>query len=220
MHIKALLWAAFSLPVLSLSSPATGADALTWAHPHGSSNNVGFDLSLRQEPVTSAVPPLLANSTQSDIEKARAIVRYAIAQAAARNKARLENPSRNNYGLNPASTVSRRWQRRDDIEPHGATVAPPLLNVTDEMRKAAALVAEADAWADTKNGTLLRHKKRAAGSFWLGNLYHGGRWPFGDNPSDFTVFRDVTKYGAKGDGVTVSSSPSLSFERRGSWLTI
>lgn len=182
MHTKALFWAAFRLPVLSLFSPTTAADTLTWAHPLGSSNDVGFDLSSRQEPVTSGVPPLLANSILSDIEKARAIVRDAIAQAAARNKARLENPSRNNYGLSPASRVSQRW-RRDDIKPHEATVAPPPLNITDEMRKAAALVAEADAWADTKNGTLLRLKKRAAGSFWLENLYHGGRWPFGTTPA-------------------------------------
>jgi hypothetical protein len=157
MHAKSLFWAAFSLPVLSLLSPTTAADPLTmtWAHPRGSLHDVGFNLSPRQEPIDSGVPPLLANSTLSDIEKARTIVRDAIAQAAA-------------------------------------------------------LVAEADAWADTKNGTLLRLKKRAVGNFWLGNLYHGGRWPYGNNPSDFTVFRDVTKYGAKGDGITVSSSPRLS----------
>lgn len=141
-----------------------------------------------------AAPPLLRNATLSDVDAARAIVKAAIAEASKLNKARLDNPTRNQYSP---------YEPQGPARLRSTEVAPPLLNVTEEMRKAAALVAEADAWEALGNGTQKRHVKRA-GNFWLGSVGHRGKWPFGNNDADFEVFRDVTQYGAKGDGVTVS----------------
>lgn len=194
------IWAVLALPVLSSVVP------IRHSHLHQRDLYVNSLVPRQSNDTDGDAPPLLSNATVSDVEKARNIVKAAIAQAAIRNKARVDNPSRNNYALHPGSKIAAR-----DGED-----AVPLLNVTEEMRKAAALVAEADAYAETKNGTLRRHKKRA-GTFWLGQMAHVGSWPFGDNPSDFTVFRDVTdaKYGAKGDGVTVGSRfvPPSSFAK-------
>lgn len=46
--------------------------------------------------------------------------------------------------------------------------------------------------------------EKRSGSWWMGNMNRMGGWPWG-NSSSFKVFRDVTTYGAVGDGVTVSS---------------
>lgn len=154
-------------------------------------------------------PPLLANATISELERARAIVNAAIQQVAVHNKARLDNPTRNKYTLNPNTKISK----RED--------GPPLFNVTDEIAAAAALVAEADAYADLKNGTLRRGIDKRAGTYWMGSIARMGSWPFGGDSTYvvrvddvisvwnaltklFKVFRDVTKYGAVGDGVHVS----------------
>jgi hypothetical protein len=154
-------------------------------------------------------PPLLANATQTDIETARALVKTALQQVANHNKARLDKPLRNNYQLKPG-TKTTKMHRRDDEAGYG----PPLYNITDEIAAAAALIAEVDTYEDAKSsGTLRRRwgrmveKRNRASKFWLGNTKHVGSWPFGNNGDGFVVFRDVTdpKYGAKGDGVTVST---------------
>ncbi|WEW59950.1 hypothetical protein PRK78_005432 [Emydomyces testavorans] len=142
------------------------------------------------------VPSLLATASRSDVDRARAIVKAAIAQTSAHNKARLEKPARNQYSPYPGSRSQAQFSARGENP-------PPLFNVTEDIAKAAALVAEADAWAESKNGTVRSAKNQAqAGNFWLGQISHSGGWPFGKNGPDYKVFRDVTKYGAKGDGVT------------------
>src|SRR3977135_1235192 len=42
---------------------------------------------------------------------------------------------------------------------------------------------------------------QAASSYWLPNINHNGVSPY-NSDSSYVVFRDVTKYGAKGDGNT------------------
>lgn len=64
---------------------------------------------------------------------------------------------------------------------------PPLFNITDEIRKAAALVAEDDAYKDYKNGTSTMDTQKREGTFWLGRLSHAGKWPWGQNDADFKV---------------------------------
>ncbi|ORY10357.1 hypothetical protein BCR34DRAFT_588693 [Clohesyomyces aquaticus] len=49
------------------------------------------------------IAPLLKNSSVADIEKARSIVRKAIAESSKENQARLLNPLRNNYKLKPGT---------------------------------------------------------------------------------------------------------------------
>lgn len=41
----------------------------------------------------------------------------------------------------------------------------------------------------------------SASDFWLPNVAHQGTSPFLINGSDYQVYRDVTEFGAKGDGV-------------------
>lgn len=159
-------------------------------------------------------PPLLANSTNNDIQKARELVKAAISKAAQHNKARLDKPQRNSYTLDPKSQTG--LVRKDTVLTGNTTIvedAPPLFKVTDEIAAAAALLAEAEAYEEVvSNSTLtkrhLERRAKRASKWWMGNIAHTsppGGWPFGKNPSDFRVFRDVTddKYGAKGDGITV-----------------
>lgn len=111
-------------------------------------------------------PPAGSGATElegMDMAEARALVQQAIAQASVLNRRRIENPSRNRYGLKPGTVVNGqppvgrrsagnaggRWRRQtggnktprpqDDQEPS------PLYKVTPQVAAAAALVAEFDA---------------------------------------------------------------------------
>ncbi|XWW97896.1 hypothetical protein V2A60_005892 [Cordyceps javanica] len=155
---------------------------------------------VRRQNETDAIPMRLSSASSSDLERARQIVAQAADESAARNKARIASPARNKYRLDPRTkdfgdgATSRLASTHD---------APALLNITEEIRDAAALVAEADALEHYGNGTdaTSRHVARAdKGKWWMGQLDHGGGWPWGNNPSDFKVFRNVKDYGAVGDG--------------------
>lgn len=82
-----------------------------------------------------------------------------------------------------------------------ATVPLPVLTITNEIAKAVALVAEADAVGRVRNET--KQAVAASGTFWMGSIAGKGTVPWGDDP-DYKVFRNVLYYGAVGDGVTVS----------------
>jgi hypothetical protein len=150
------------------------------------------------------------NATSSAIASARAIVADAIKKATLANKARVENPLRNIYTLRPADAAK---VRRD---------SPTLFEVTPEIAAACALIAEVEAAAEAKNGTLHKDysaiipdrkrsekETRATDEYWMGNLQNLGTQPFG-NDTSYKVFRNVQdkQYGggARGDGVTVKLS--------------
>jgi len=149
-----------------------------------------------------------ANVSAATVANAKAIVEDALAKCAIGNKARVENPLGNVYTLEPADAAAAR------------RAAPPLFEVTPEIAEAAALLAEMDAAAAYKNGTLYRKdsansasrkrnniEERTSSTYWMASLANLGTMPFGGNAS-YRVFRNVndTRYagGAKGDGVTVS----------------
>jgi hypothetical protein len=148
--------------------------------------------------------PRLRNATEADLRQAREVVERAIEEAAVLNRKRLENPRRNNYGLQKGTKV---FDRRDD-----ESQAPPLLTITDDIAAAAALVAEADAIDENlvlTNGTSAVpeagvKETRQTSAFWMESIQRRGSWPWGSNSADFKVFRNVKDYGAKGDGKTVS----------------
>ena len=86
------------------------------------------------------------------------------------NKARLAKPSPNNFKLKPGTKVSK---RDDDVPP-----PPPLLDITDEIARAAALVAE----VDTHLVANTIHSK-GAGTFRMQGLTHKGTVPWGNDAS-------------------------------------
>jgi hypothetical protein len=176
-------------------------------------------LNLKEEPVTwtkhqpalgklnlnvrtisdSNITPLLKRATSQQLQDARTVVEQALAESSKLNQARLAKPLRNTYGLRPGTVVG------GSIVPN-ATTNPnqdvtPLLQITDQIAEAAALVAEADAVATTGNAT--KRAVAAAGTYWMEALARKGTVPWGDDPA-YVVFRNVLDYGAVGDGVTVS----------------
>lgn len=118
-----------------------------------------------------------ANISQSDIDNARAVVAAALADSYAANRARTGLPLRNNYFLRRSSSTK---PRRD-------AVSLPIIN--SSIAAAAALVAELDAAALAKNGTLHGNyseiealhrrrngepEKRQSATFWMEGIEHLG----------------------------------------------
>ncbi|KAK6223391.1 hypothetical protein LQW54_000509 [Pestalotiopsis sp. IQ-011] len=148
----------------------------------------------------------------SALADAQKLIDDMVAQQGAYNAYRVKNPRRNNYyadDLPKPDSVQKKVRRRDD-EP-----APPTLNST--ISTAAALLAEHHANQQASNGTLHKiykqpttlkrvddtaeKRKRATGDYWLGAIEHTGKAPMGQDDS-WQVYRDVTDFGAVGDGVT------------------
>lgn len=137
--------------------------------------------------------PLLSNATESELEKAIKVVEQAIADSARLNQARYEHMARNSYDLAPgtvvgsSSGVRRRRSRRglagligrDEPE----TAAPALLDITPEIARAAALVAEADAAGVTGEVGVsnLTRRADATGTFWMEGLSRKGSVPWGQD---------------------------------------
>jgi len=182
-----LLWLTFTF--IALFSPAGALE------PYELSSIAQKHFATRTGPVSSATElPSLSesinkhkNTSASTIALARAKVAAAIQQVSISNKARVQNPLRNNYGSqSPASRVRR------DASLHPLVIDP-------DVAAAAALVAEVDAAAEALNGTLysdypiinafrqknknLRKQKRQTTSFWLEGIEHLGTQPFGGNSS-------------------------------------
>jgi hypothetical protein len=135
-------------------------------------------------PRSIAIPQRLSNASQTDIQRARALVEATLPEAEAINSARLGNPARNRYSTKGASTIG------------SDNAAKPLLGITDELADAAALVSEADSFGFLVNGTrtgqnstkiAAQPRDTAAATFWMSNIKRQGAWPWGKNPSNFTV---------------------------------
>lgn len=152
------------------------------------SDRMPSPLHLREVPLNTTgsadAPPRLRKATAADLEKARAIVNSALGEAAARNKARLDNPSRNKYTLKPGTQAGGSVVKRSGTK-ETESDAPPLLEITQEIADAAALLAEADAYAKAnRSAPLPRIAKRAA--YWMEDIARKGSWPF-KNDDDYQV---------------------------------
>ncbi len=115
------------------------------------------------------------NASAADIETAKAMVSHAIAEMTKLNKARLEHPARTRFQLKPGTKIGDRKRANTDAP-------PPLLKITDDLARAAALVAELNAQQKAGNKSTHTVEKRG-GSFWMGNLDHKGSVPWGDDSS-------------------------------------
>jgi len=132
------------------------------------------------------VAPLLRRASSASLDRARAIVEQAISESTKRNEARYANPRRKNYQLKPGTIVGQSVtgpQRRDVGD---GVVGSELLEITDEIAQAAALVAEAEAVtsAGFQNDTLPGNftgihidKRQAAGAFWMATIARKGKVP-------------------------------------------
>ena len=114
------------------------------------------------------VTPLLKRSTAKDLEAARNIVKKALADSSRLNKARVARPLRNKYSLKPGSIVGGGGVAgKQNMASRGIDQdVPPLLDITDEIAAAAALVAEADSQGGWKNVTK-RAATASAGTYWM-----------------------------------------------------
>lgn len=148
-------------------------------------------------------PPFAGNVSSTALSRAMKIVEDAIAESARLNAARYDHPARNRYWLRPRTIIGKR-----DAAAADALVPPPppLLEITDEMAEAAALVSEAETLSRVgKENQGTRRAAAASGTFWMGQIERMGSVPLGNNAT-YKVFRNVMDYGAKGDNVAVSST--------------
>ncbi|KAF2271266.1 pectin lyase-like protein [Westerdykella ornata] len=160
-------------------------------HGHGHGHALGERFSKKAS--HPSITPLLKRATDQDISSARKIVKDAILKSSRLNKARLAQSRRNHRGPNAGSKANR------IATGNSTSNSPPLLKITDEIAKAAALVAEADGAVAV--GNMTRRAVAASGSYWMGSLGRKGTVPWGNDPN-YKVFRNVLDYGAVGDGVT------------------
>lgn len=139
----------------------------------------------------NVAPKVVAKGVTPDVvDSARATVASAISQMRISNKARVQNPLRNNYVLKPGTAGQKRRQS-----------GPSPMVVTPTIAAAAKTVTEADAAAKAANGTLnydysafdaLRHRndgpntKRQTTStpFWMEDKTFNatGSQPYGAGP--------------------------------------
>lgn len=142
--------------------------------------------------------PLLKRATIQTLQDAQAIVESATAESSELNLARLARPLRNTYGLKPGTIVGGNSVSADNVTTNQNV--GPLLQLTDAIIDAAALVAESSAVSGA--GNITKRAVAATGTFWMGSIARQGTVPWGDDPA-YKVFRNVVDYGAVGDGITV-----------------
>jgi hypothetical protein len=129
---------------------------------------------------SSSTGPSFANSTQSDLERARAIVNEARKEWGVYKKARLQNPRRNVYTLRPEEPIQPKVLATDN----SSSIDPFPPKITDEISKAAALLAEWNvAQGSMKMNITSRRLKKRANPFWMQDVDHLGTIPYGANSS-------------------------------------
>ncbi|KAK5659440.1 hypothetical protein OQA88_641 [Cercophora sp. LCS_1] len=192
-----------------------GMQAAGFANPSSTNSHSRKAAVKRQTSTSNSTDgkPLVQKASAADLARARSIVAEAIAASAKLNKARLENPARNRYRLKPGTVIGgetvdkrdARFPRRQDANDTAAP--PPLLEITDEIARAAALVAEADAVAPegvnltSPASSNITRRAPVRGTYWMETMDRRGTVPWGDSPT-YKVFRNVLDYGATGNGVT------------------
>ncbi|KAL8359373.1 hypothetical protein RB601_007892 [Gaeumannomyces tritici] len=145
---------------------------------------------------------------QTELESARLLVQAAIAETSVRNKARVLHPLRNTYHADSAAAASAMLRERDGDGQNASfttrmlSPAPPLLQVSDQVASAAALLAELGASGAPASATTVRRATTNSSSsdssvFWMENI---SRKHY--NSSSHQVFRNVRDFGARGDGRT------------------
>jgi len=129
----------------------------------------GVDTSLSS---SIAARSLLANATGADITAAQKIVDDAIAKMTVLNAARMEHSIQNSYTLKPGTVIGK----RDDDTP------PPLLDITPEIARAAALLAEVEAANSTASTKPLR---RRGNGWWMESINRTSTStvPWGNDPN-------------------------------------
>ena len=147
----------------------------------------------------AAAGSLLAQASQADLRAAQSVVDKTIAQMAVRNAARIAHPARTPFQLRQKQVFRGNLTARDK-----ADAPPPLVKITDEMARAAALMAEL--WAATGslsvagtgnsthlNGTTtpFSQPQKRGPTFWMQNIARKGTVPWGGDSrykvSDFDV---------------------------------
>jgi len=128
-------------------------------------------------------PHRLAQASLEDVRKARFLVEKVNAiQATCREVTTTTN--RNTYQLRPDRSVLSRTPRLR------RTAGGFDFATDEEIADAEALLAESDAVADQAIGSDPVHwnqKTHQAAPFWMAAISRKGSWPFGGNPSNFTV---------------------------------
>ncbi len=125
-------------------------------------------------PQTPGPAAFRKNESTAELQKARLLVEAAISKSVELDMARYAEPARNPYGQ--VSTTGSNRKRQIIV----TETVPPLLNITDEIAEAAALVSEADARHLTSN---LTARSVGAGSFWMGGIARKGIVPWGGDSS-------------------------------------
>lgn len=143
--------------------------------------------------------PLLKRATPQNIQDAQAIVESAMVESGKLNMARLAKPLRNTYGLRPGTVVGGSAVTGANTTTNQDVT--PLLQLTDAIVEAAALIAETSAVSGI--GNMTKRAVAATGTYWMGSIARQGTVPWGNDPA-YKVFRNVIDYGAVGDGITVS----------------
>lgn len=142
-----------------------------------SPNHHRHALSAHNSPIhqlqSRGVAPLYHSATSADIAAARALVRESIAKSSILNKARFDRPARNSYHFAPGNGASPMGPVRRTG--HSNDRPPPLLRITPEIAKAAALVAEADAMANSTGSPTI--KGRAGAGYWMESIARKGSHP-------------------------------------------
>lgn len=110
------------------------------------------------------------------LDEARRVVDLAIEKSAALNMARYQRPLRNNYNVASKGSLVSRAAGNPSID----DAVPPLLEITDEIAHAAALVSEADAGVSQARNVTVRD---ATGSYWMESLARKGTIPWGKDSS-------------------------------------
>jgi hypothetical protein len=148
------------------------------------------------------------NVAQQEVEQARQLVSESLARFAADSEARYRAPRRRSHP-----------SEHQNAQTSGKT---STIEITPEMRRAAALVAELDAGNSSSDAVMrpdINIKAQSGGGFWLERLEHLGSQPYGPDPG-YKV-HSISCYGASTNiPMDLPRRPSLRCRWRWSYRTL